>query len=82
MTRKEDVQEAIAEARRFIERAEKLYVTWWEDRELSASKLHRAKLGDKAPKSAEIEGGRDHAAMKRASLDLTRALAKMRKGDR
>lgn len=53
------LEQAVAEARRFIDRAE------------------NCKFANYSP--SEIEGGSTAAAMKRASLDLTRALAELRR---
>lgn len=58
------VKEAIADAERFVKKAKKLEVYTCYD-------------GTKLPKEAEI--GVRAAACKRASMDLTRALAKMRR---
>ena len=54
-----DVKNAIAEAKRFIEKAGNVR---------------------SQPNSSYVEPGADSAAAKRASLDLTKALAKMRRG--
>jgi hypothetical protein len=58
------VKEAIADAERFVKKAKKLEVYTCYD-------------GTKLPKEAEI--GVRAAACKRASMDLTRSLAKMRR---
>lgn len=59
-----DVQTAIEEAKRFIRAAGKV-------------KKHRLLSGTEAK---WCEAGADSAATKRASMDLTKALAKMRRG--
>jgi hypothetical protein len=57
------VNEAIAEAQRFIK---------------AAKQVKAVKFFNGVP-AAEAEYGKDSAACKRASMDLTRALAKMRR---
>ena len=62
----ENIREARFEARRFISRVDEL-----EDM--------LAKLTAKDRKYAIMFGGKEHAAMKRTSMDLSRALVKLRK---
>ena len=59
------VKEAIAEAEKFIKRAKNVKEYTWKD---SSGITHR-----------HILMGADPAACKRASMDLTRALSKMRR---
>lgn len=60
----EKLKAAVAEAKRFIEKASKTKVKTWED---IYGKKHN-----------EVAQGKDAAAVKRASLDLSRALAALR----
>lgn len=63
------VKEAIKEAERFIKAAKKIQTgTAWD-----------AKTGSYVPSKDYIEIGKDSGACRRASMDLTRALAEMRK---
>ena len=65
---KHDIEAALAEAKRFEARADEM---------LRRMKEYEAEKGNKSPESGwwPMESG----ALKRASLDLTRALAKMRR---
>ena len=65
---KHDIEAALAEAKRFEARATEM---------LRLMKEYEAEKGNKSPESGwwPMESG----ALKRASLDLTRALAKMRR---
>ncbi len=58
-----DIDAAVAEARRFIERAETLM----------------AAMQKSAPRAYISDHPRESGAVKRASMDLTRALAEMRR---
>ena len=62
----EHIAEAIAEAKKFIERAEVLH------KQMVDTKRHNAFLAYEFPK--------DSGAMRRQSMELTRALSKMRQG--
>jgi len=67
-----DVKAAIVEAERFIARAKQLLatdVTEWEGSALVLRKWH----------GGSLSAGKQTAAVRRASMDLTRALAEMRK---
>lgn len=61
----EDVKEAIREAERFIKKARKIHDVGWTD--------------CSGKKQVYLKCGADAAACKRSSMDLTRALAKMRR---
>lgn len=65
---KHDIEAAVMEARRFLERANEM---------LRLMQEYEAEKGNKSPESGwwPMESG----ALKRASLDLTRSLAKMRR---
>ncbi len=65
---KHDIEAAVMEARRFLERANEM---------LRLMQEYEAEKGNNAPESGwwPMESG----ALKRASLDLTRSLAKMRR---
>lgn len=65
---KHDIEAAVMEARRFLERANEM---------LRLMQEYEAEKGNNAPVSGwwPMESG----ALKRASLDLTRSLAKMRR---
>ena len=59
---------AVQEAKRFLEKAYQTKAYTWED---MYSKKHTA-----------VAPGKEAAAVKRASLDLSRALAQLRKGEK
>lgn len=61
----EALKTAINEAKRFLERSSRVNTHTWED---YAGKKHTI-----------VQQGQDSAALRRASLDLTRALAQLRK---
>ena len=66
-----DLLSAVAEAKRFIERAEHLIATWDEDRRRSSAFF--ATYPEREPYSPKAQG-----ATRRASMDLTRTLSKLR----
>lgn len=68
--RRETLDKAIAEARRFIEAAEAA--------KHPETKSYRT--GDKATITYAVREGLRNAAAKRASMDLTRTLADLRQG--
>ena len=61
----ENLKTAIQEAKRFLEKANQTNAKTWED---CFGKKH-----------VEVEQGKEAAAVKRASMDLSRALANLRK---
>ena len=73
----EVVDEAIVEAKRFLKRCDALKKH--HTKQGVDSKAHEVKTGYKSYWRAEhIDGGKHTGAVKRASMDLSRALAKLR----
>ena len=69
----------IAEAKRFIEKAEKVTIVESVYKDSDWMVVHKeAKAGD--PRIPFYETGKDSGAALRASMDLTRALADLRQG--
>jgi len=67
----EDLKKAMAEAERFLAAARRL--------EASTAEYHRTTEYEWIVKAGIVPAGRESAAVRRASLDLSRALADLRR---